>query len=208
MAEDDAALMERLAALEAEVKADADAQRSRKEAALSKLRESRAAQQAEKAEHAAREQALVKRKSTTRVADDDDDDGSSSDLGGALELASKANRVHKELAKTPGQGEKSWVKSGLASLVLGPFGWLYAGSFREAIPASVAWLAFATLASKILPSVLLMPIMFVVMPLSAIAGVVYAMQFNRNGKRQRLWGKDKGGKGKDLPGKDKKRLSP
>ena len=207
MAEDDAALMERLAALEAEVKADADAQRSRKEAALSKLRESRAAQQAEKDEQAARAQALVKRTSMTRKAaatDGDDDDGS--DIGGALELASKANRVHKELAKTPGQGEKSWVKSGLASLVLGPFGWLYAGSLREAVPASVAWLAFATLASKILPSVLLMPIMFVVMPLSAIAGIVYAMQFNRTGKRQRLWGKGKGGK--DLPGKDKKRLAP
>ena len=40
--------MERLAALEAEVKADADAQRARKEAALAKVREQRAEQQAER----------------------------------------------------------------------------------------------------------------------------------------------------------------
>ena len=206
MAEDDAALMERLAALEAEVKADAEAQRSRKDAALSKLRAQRAAQQAEKDEQAARALPVAKRPASNRrsVAADADDDGS--DLGGALELASKANRVHKELAKTPGQGEKSWIKSGLASLVLGPFGWLYAGSFREAVPASAAWLAFAALASH-LPSLLLMPFLFVAMPLSAVAGVVYAMQFNRNGKRQRLWGKDKAAV-KELPGKDKKRLAP
>ena len=37
MADDDRAVMERLAALEAEVKADADAQRARKAAALAKL---------------------------------------------------------------------------------------------------------------------------------------------------------------------------
>ena len=43
VSDDDRAVMERLAALEAEVKADADAQRARKEAALAKLREQRAA---------------------------------------------------------------------------------------------------------------------------------------------------------------------
>ena len=195
MAEDDRALMERLAVLEAEVKADADAQTKRKEAALAKVREQRAAQQAEKDDLRAREVALVTRKPAARKpAPAEDDDGAADDdtgLGGAIELANKANRVHKELAKTPGKGEKSWVKSGLASLVLGPLGWIYAGSLREAIPASAAWLVFATVASKILPTFLMMPILLLVMPLSAIAGVVYAMQFNRSGKRQRLFDKDK-----------------
>ena len=51
--------MERLAALEAEVKADADAQRSRKEAALSKVREQRASEQAERDALRARQAELV-----------------------------------------------------------------------------------------------------------------------------------------------------
>ena len=35
------------------------------------------------------------------------------------------------------------------------------------------------------------------MPLSGIAGLLYAVQYNRNGKRQRLFG-DKGAKKKQL----------
>ena len=48
MADDDRAVLDKLAALDAEVKADADAQRARKDAALAKLRAQRAAEQAEK----------------------------------------------------------------------------------------------------------------------------------------------------------------
>jgi oligopeptidase B len=92
------------------------------------------------------------------------------------------------------KGEKSWIKSGLASMLLGPIGWLYAGSLREAIPASVAYLALAAILSK-LPFIM-WPVMMVALPLSGIAGVVYALQFNKTGQRQRLWG-DK--KPKELP---------
>jgi hypothetical protein len=82
--------------------------------------------------------------------------------------------------------------SGVASLALGPIGWLYAGSLREAIPASAAWVMLAAIASKILPMVLLMPVLMVALPLSGIAGVVYAIYYNRHGGRQRLFGdKDK-----------------
>jgi hypothetical protein len=113
------------------------------------------------------------------------------DLGGALELAAKANRVKQELSRTPKKGEKSWMVSGVASLALGPAGWLYAGSLREAVPATVGWLALALVASKILPVFLMMPALMVIMPLSAIAGVVYALSYNRTGSRQRLFdGKD------------------
>ena len=182
--------MERLAALEAEVKADADAQRARKEVALEKVKAQRAADLAEKAELSSRQALMVRKKRpTAEVRDDDDDRGS--DLGGALALAKKANDVKNELAK---KGEKSWIKSGLASMLLGPLGWLYAGSFREAIPASVVYLAFAALISK-LPFIM-WPVMMVALPLSGIAGVVYALQYNKTGQRQRLWG-DK--KKKELP---------
>lgn len=186
MADDDRAVRERLAALEAEVKADAEAQRARKEAAMQKLR----AQQSEQVELRRRQQELVatKRAPAKRPALLDDDE---SNLGSALELAGKANRVKNELTKPRSKGEKSWMISGVASMALGPIGWLYAGSLRESIPASVIWVLLATLVTKILPTVLLMPVLMVALPLSGIAGVVYALSYNRTGTRQRLFDKDK-----------------
>ncbi|MDB4962470.1 MAG: uncharacterized protein JWP01_2469 [Myxococcales bacterium] len=183
--------MERLAALEAEVKADADAQRARKEAAQAKVREQRAVQQAERDELRERQSQIVAKKSrpvasSSERADHDADHGG--DLGGALELAKRAHGVRQELTRTPKQGDKSWVKSGVASVLLGPIGWLYAGSMREAVPASAAWLAFAALASKMIPMFLLFPVLLVALPLSGIAGLLYAVQYNRTGTRQRLFG--------------------
>jgi hypothetical protein len=202
--------MERLAALEAEVKADADAQSARKAAALAKLRDQRVTQTAERDQLRSRQAALVGKKrpqpepdpeidKPTRRRDRPDDDADQLEsLGGALELASKANRVKQELSRTPRKGDKSWIKSGVASLALGPIGWLYAGSLREAVPATVGWIALAALASKILPVFLLMPVLMVVLPLSAIAGVVYALQYNRNGSRQRLFDREDKAKPKQL----------
>ena len=190
--------MDRLAALEAEVKADADAQAARKAAAMEKVREQRAKQLADKQELRDRQAAIVTKKPETaltrraRDADVDDDEPSDSDnLRGALELAGKANRVKNELTKKPKKGEKSWVKSGVASLALGPIGWLYAGSLREAVPASLGWIIVASIVSKILPAVLMMPVLLVVLPLSGIAGVMYALGFNKHGTRQRLFGDEK-----------------
>jgi hypothetical protein len=196
--------MDRLAALEAEVKADSDAQRARKEAALAKLRDQRVTQAAERDELRARQAELVGRKRTAveeparhaeRARRDDSDH--LEDIGGALELASKANRVKKELQKPREKGEKSWAISGGLSL-MGPVGWLYAGSWREAVPATAVWAAVLAIASY-LPAFLMWPVFMVVMPVSAIAGVVYAMQYNRTGKRQRLFGGDKDKKRKQLP---------
>lgn len=197
--------MERLAALEAEVKADADAQRARKAAAVAKLRDQRVTT-------TARDAASVRNRALRSPAASTEEPGEApedvidepvvrrrprsergeadrlEDLGGALELASKANRVKQELQRAPGKGEKSWIKSGVASLALGPIGWLYAGSLREAVPATAAWVALLALASKIF---LLMPVLMVFLPLSAVAGVVYALQYNRAGQRQRLFTDDK-----------------
>ncbi len=198
VSEDDRALMERLAALEAEVKADAEAQQKRRDVAMAKAKEQRAAQQAERDALRERQTALV----TKRKPVDDDEPAprearSRGDLGNALELAGKASDMKQELTKPTKAGEKSWVKSALASTFFGPLGWLYAGSFREAAPASAAWLAFAAIASK-LPTLLLFPVLMVVMPLSGIAGALYAIYYNRNGrKRQRLFGDKK--KKKELP---------
>jgi uncharacterized membrane protein YdbT with pleckstrin-like domain len=192
--DDDDSVRARMAALEAEVKADANATRARKEAALAKVRAERAAQQAEQQALRERQVALTTTKPAAKAtrprddARDARDDGD--DLGGALELARKAHGVRQELARKPGQGEKSWMISGAASMLLGPLGWLYAGSLREAVPASAAWLAFGYVASKLIPMFLLMPVLMVALPLSGIAGVVYAVQHNRRGKRQRLFDKE------------------
>lgn len=188
--------MQRLAALEAEVKAKDEADRARKQAAVAKVTEQRAKQQAERDSLRSRQVALVSKKPTPPVEPDDDDDDD--ELGGALALAKRAHGVKKELTRVPKAGEKSWVKSGVASLLLGPLGWLYAGSFREAVPASAAWVAFGALASKVIPMFLLMPVLLVVMPLSAIAGAVYALQYNKKGSRQRLFNRKD--KQKQLPG--------
>jgi len=176
--EDDRAVMERLAALEAEVKADAEKQRARKEAAVVKVREERAAKQSENDMLRQRQAALVATKRKPAIEEDFDN------LGGALQLAKKANEVKAELAK---KGEKSWIKGGLASTLLGPVGWLYAGSFREAIPASAIYILLGMLASKILPMFMLFPVMLVALPLSGIVGAMYALKYNKTGKRQRLF---------------------
>lgn len=195
MADDDDAVRARLAALEAEVKADAASQRARKEAALAKVRAERAAQLAEQQALRERQAALHARPDAARGGADDERSAAPrrgdrlglDDLGGALDLARRADGVRAELARAPRPGEKSWLASGLASMMLGPVGWLYAGSFREAIPASAAWLAFAYVASH-LPTLLLMPMLFVAMPASGIAGAMYAVRHNRQGKRARLFG--------------------
>jgi hypothetical protein len=210
VADDDRAVLERLAALEAEVKADADAQRARKEAALAKLRDQHVTQTAERKGVRTRQAELVKKRtsgehSTSERAGERGVDHVGrhgghvedhlEDLGGALELASKANRVKKELQRPRKKGEKSWLISGALSFT-GPFGWLYAGSWREAVPATAAWMLVLALVSKLW---FLMPVFMIALPLSAIAGVVYALQYNRAGSRQRLFG-DSDEKPKQLPG--------
>jgi hypothetical protein len=109
----------------------------------------------------------------------------------ALQLASQARGVKAELTRPRGKGEKSWARSAGLSLFLGPVGWLYAGSLREAIPASLAYVAFAAVATKILPMMLLLPVLVIALPASAIAGFLYALRYNRSGKRTRLFKRDR-----------------
>ncbi|MEZ4365038.1 MAG: hypothetical protein R2939_01980 [Kofleriaceae bacterium] len=85
------------------------------------------------------------------------------------------------------------MTSGLLSLLLGPMGWLYAGAWREAVPAGAGYLAIAAVLSR-LPFFLVMPVMMVAMPVSGIVGVIYAVKHNRAGKRQRVFAGLGGGK--------------
>ncbi len=117
------------------------------------------------------------------------------DVGGALDLARRAQGVKAELTRPVKKGEKSWPVSAGLSAMLGPVGWLYAGSWREAAPAAAAWVALGYLLS-FLPTMLLLPMLIVAMPLSGLAGAMYALGYNRAGKRQRLFGDNNAAKRK------------
>jgi len=112
-------------------------------------------------------------------------------IGSALELARRAQDVKDELGAPRKKGQKSWAVSAGVSTLFGPLGWLYAGSWREAAPASAIWLTGMYLANLILPFILLMPALMIALPLSGIAGALYALGYNRSGARQRLFGEDK-----------------
>jgi hypothetical protein len=204
VAADDAELQRRLEALEAEVKADADAQRVRKDAAIARLREQQAQKQAEQAAAKPAKPAPAPRKKA-REPEPDDDSSPFDDAVMVAKGAKLARQAQKELGRPREKGEKSWVVSSLLSLVLGPVGWLYAGSFREAIPASLLYVVVAAILSK-LPIFLVWPVMMIMLPLSAIGGLVYSLQYNRHGKRMRLFDKEKKGIASGAGSRDKKRL--
>lgn len=109
-----------------------------------------------------------------------------SSLATATTALSIAKGARSELEKGVGENKKSLLVSGGLSLVLGPLGWLYAGSFRESLPAAAAYLLIAA----IVPGFLLLPLLTVALPISAVAGLVYAWQFNRDGQRGHIFGND------------------
>ncbi len=79
-------------------------------------------------------------------------------------------------------GQKSIVASAALSFFFGPLGWLYAAPLAEALPVAAGFL----LLYKLLPAFLLVPILGVVLPLSALAGAAYAWAHNQSGGRSSL----------------------
>jgi hypothetical protein len=188
--DDDAAVRARLAALEAEVKAETQAKAAAKAAALERLREQKAAKDAERQALVARQAAVVQ-KSAAKKDLARPKPSAGDDFESALELARKARGVKEELTRPREANEKSWLVAGGLSTLLGPLGWLYAGSFREAIPASAAYLLVATLIAKLPFAFVFWPAIMVAALVSGVIGITYSYQYNKTGKRQRLFG-DKG----------------
>lgn len=130
--------------------------------------------------------------------DDDDDEDKPKKRGllarirgkfGARDALEIAGQAREELEEPKEPHEKSILFSGGLSLLLGPLGWNYAGSFRESLPASVVWLGAAALVKTMsLFSFVLMPAFFAGMAVSGVVGMVYAWQFNKHGHRVRLLG--------------------
>ena len=187
MSEDERALRARLAALEAEVQAETQAKADvRRTAARSRDAEVPVGQS-----RGSELEDLGGSRPQRRPAAARRERPAADDVAEALALARKAVDVKEELTRPRAEHEKSWLLSGALSLVLGPIGWLYAGSFREAAPAALAYLLLALATSTVLPIFLMLPVLGVLLPLSGIAGVVYALTYNRHGERQRLFEKDK-----------------
>lgn len=65
---------------------------------------------------------------------------------------------------------------------MGPVGWLYAAPLKEAVPAIVVFLLLA----RILPAVIFLPLLSILMPLSAAAGTLYAWRHNQRGERSSM----------------------
>lgn len=187
--DDDEQVRKRLLALEREVRAESQEKAARAAAAAERV----AARSPAKAPLPASPPARLRPAKKQERADEDLDDSSPTsalgDLSRGLALTRKADDVRQELARPREAQEKSWKVSTGLSLVFGPIGWLYAGSWREAIPGAAAYALAAVLLSY-LPTFLLLPAFVVGLPLSALAGLSYALGYNRNGRRIRLFGKD------------------
>jgi hypothetical protein len=195
VASDDDQVRAKMRALEAEVVAASEVDRDRK----AQARERILARRAEATSLRERQAELLTRRgqpTADRITTQDQQlvarmrEPHTSDLDQAVALARRAGDVKAELAQPVKAGEKSWLISTALSFFFGPLGWLYAGAFRETIPASVVYVMVAGIVSKILPMFLLMPVMMVLLPVSGIAGLVYAIGHNRAGKRIRLFGDD------------------
>jgi hypothetical protein len=96
-------------------------------------------------------------------------------------------RPRADLANPNARREKSILASGMLSFFFGPMGWLYAGSFREAVPGALVYL----LVCAIVPRFLLVYLVGTFNGLSALAGVLYAWSYNRSGRREALILKDR-----------------
>jgi hypothetical protein len=97
-------------------------------------------------------------------------------------LAKRGDSVSSLLRSGMGGRERSLVASGALSFFLGPLGWLYAAPLKEAAPAIVVFLLLV----KLIPAILLYPLLGILMPVSALAGVSYAWLYNRKGERTSL----------------------
>ncbi len=86
------------------------------------------------------------------------------------------------LVRSETEPRKSLVASGILSFFFGPLGWLYAGHWREAIPAA----GICMLLWMIVPKMLLMPVLGLVGPVSAAVGVAYAWKYNKRGQREKI----------------------
>jgi hypothetical protein len=96
----------------------------------------------------------------------------------------KRARTAAALATPSTSGGKSLIASGALSFFFGPLGWLYAAPLKEALPAICLYFLICAL----FPHFLLAPLLGIANPLSALAGIGYALRHNQRGERTPLLG--------------------
>lgn len=107
------------------------------------------------------------------------------ELSTALTLAREVGSLERPRGAAvarAGQEDKS-VLVGAGLGLLGPLGWLYAGSFKETVPAAL----LLVLLYSFVPTFLFLPLLPLLLPVSAIVGGLYAHQHNKSGERQTLF---------------------
>lgn len=97
--------------------------------------------------------------------------------GSALDLVRRGSDLVSQQ-----QGDKNLVVAGFLGLFGGPLGLFYAAPLKEAGLATLMFL----LAWKLLPMILFVPLLSLVMPVSAVLGWMYAWRYNRTGRRSSL----------------------
>lgn len=104
-------------------------------------------------------------------------------LTSGAQLALRAAGFKAPAKAAGGVERKSVIASGALSFFFGPLGWIYAAPLKEAIPAIVVYMVLCSL----LPNFLLVYLLALLHPVSAIAGALYAWSYNQEGRRAELW---------------------
>ncbi len=125
--------------------------------------------------------AEVKKLNELRGSVDSSRAKSKSNMLGSASTALVRRAVGQSLA-TRGPEQKSIVAAGALGFFLGPVGWLYAAPLKDAVVAII----IASLTYSILPHFLLIPLLGVLLPASALASAFYAWQHNSKGERVSL----------------------
>jgi hypothetical protein len=108
--------------------------------------------------------------------------GASSRRGGSSSTALVRQLAGQALITRGGPEEKSIIASAALGFFFGPLGWLYAAPLKDAGAAIVIMM----LAFAIIPHFLLIPLLGLAMPASALAAAFYAWQNNSKGHRVSL----------------------
>jgi hypothetical protein len=109
--------------------------------------------------------------------------------GAGMALVKFSGNAAHSLLTAGGDGKKSLVASGLLSFFFGPLGWLYAGAFKEAVPAAIVYALFWLLLSHF---AIFAPLFGLLHLASAGAGLLYAHKYNQRGERTPLLPSDPG----------------
>lgn len=99
----------------------------------------------------------------------------------AADTALAVRDVRNELKRQPREGDRSMLVSAGLSLLFGPFGWLYAGAWKETIPGIGIYILLWLLRDIPILGWFAMPLILIAHLIAIGAGGIYAYKFNKAG---------------------------